>query len=93
MPKPNFPIVPHSETGDPDCCGSIVPDIRGDIAAVVCNECGLVFATDVPRTDVNARLAKLAPIAEATSERRPHCGAECVPALLVYQRVRVSGVR
>ena len=51
--------MPHSEAGDPDCCGCIVPDVRGDVADLVCNECLRVFERDVPRAEVNARLAAL----------------------------------
>ena len=26
---PDYPIIPHSDAGDPDCCGCIVPSYRG----------------------------------------------------------------
>ena len=63
----------HSDAGDPDCCGGIVPDIRGDLADLVCNECGTLLEQDVPINEVNGRLAKLAPIRETA--HCPYCGA------------------
>ena len=67
--------MPHSDAGEPDCCGCIVPDIRGDVADLVCNECGVVFEREVSRADVNAQLAALATLTEAASATCPHCGA------------------
>jgi ribosomal protein L37AE/L43A len=67
--------VPHSDAGNPDCCGCIVPKVRGDVADLICNECDLVFEGGVPRVDVNARLAALTTITEAASATCPHCGA------------------
>jgi hypothetical protein len=73
--KTDFSLVPHSDAGDPDCCGCIVPDIRGDVADLVCNECGLVMNQDVAVNDVNKCLLELAPVREATSAHCPYCGA------------------
>jgi len=75
MYSPEFPIVPHSDVGDPECGGCIVPKLRCDVVDLVCNECGRVFERDVPCRNVNARLAALAPVTEATSATCPHCGA------------------
>jgi DNA-directed RNA polymerase subunit RPC12/RpoP len=75
MYSPEFPIVPHSDAGDPECAGCIVPDVRGDVADLICNECGRVFEQDVARAEVNARLLALAPVTEAASATCPHCGA------------------
>jgi hypothetical protein len=32
--------IPHSEFGDPNCCGCLNGFIIGDMAEIVCNECG-----------------------------------------------------
>jgi hypothetical protein len=43
MREPPEFIVPHSEYGDPECCGLILAHVRGDEADLVCNECGKVM--------------------------------------------------
>ena len=43
--------LPHSDFGDPDCCGCLNGVIRGDQADIVCNECGTVLRT-VPAANV-----------------------------------------
>ena len=58
--------------------GCIVPDIRGDVADLVCNECGLLFDQDVSLALVNVRLAPLATVTEAASATCPHWGASNV---------------
>jgi len=45
--------LPHSDFGDPDCCGCLSGVIRGDQADIVCNECGTVLRT-VPVANVKA---------------------------------------
>jgi hypothetical protein len=40
--------LPHSDFGDPDCCGLFFPVDRGDQADLTCNECGL-FTRRSPR--------------------------------------------
>ena len=55
-------MVPHSELGDHDCCGFVMP-WKGEY---VCNECAA-------RIDENAFLVALAETPE-TRERCPHCG-------------------
>jgi hypothetical protein len=57
--KPDFPFVPHSDAGDPDCCGCIVPNIRGNVVDLVCNEYGLVVKHDIAVNDVNRCLLEL----------------------------------
>src|ERR1035438_5793132 len=37
--------LPHSDFGDPECCGCLNGVIRGDQADIVCNECGTVLRT------------------------------------------------
>ena len=37
--------LPHSDFGDPECCGCLNGVIRGDQADIICNECGTVLRT------------------------------------------------
>ena len=46
-------IVPHESLGA-DCCGCIVPVMRGDEADLVCNECNALIRT-VPTGEVERR--------------------------------------
>jgi hypothetical protein len=46
-------LVPHQHCGNPDCCGIIMPVVRGDQADLTCNECGTVI-----RTVAAARLSR-----------------------------------
>jgi len=32
------PFLPHSDFGDPDCCGFLYGVVRGDQADLTCNE-------------------------------------------------------
>jgi ribosomal protein S27E len=50
--------LPHSEFGDPECCGCLNSVIRGDQADIVCNECGTVLRT-VPAANVGQTLTEL----------------------------------
>jgi ribosomal protein S27E len=34
--------LPHSEFGDPECCGCLNGFVRGDHADIICNECSTV---------------------------------------------------
>jgi hypothetical protein len=43
--------LPHSDFGDPECCGCLNGVIRGDQADIVCNECGAALRT-VPAANV-----------------------------------------
>jgi ribosomal protein S27E len=47
--------LPHSDFGDPECCGCLNGVIRGDQADIVCNECGTVLRT-VPAANVRQTL-------------------------------------
>ncbi len=38
-------VVPHSDHGDPECCGLIMAQLRGDRADLKCNECGAILKT------------------------------------------------
>jgi coproporphyrinogen III oxidase-like Fe-S oxidoreductase len=65
-------LIPHSDVGDAECCGCIVPRYHGSEADLVCNECGLFFKT-VPVAEVADRLAELALAIEICSAICPYC--------------------
>ena len=65
-------IVPHSEHGNADCCGLILPDVRGDEAHLVCNECGAVLRS-VPLADMNTAMLEMS-AGEMCSATCTHCG-------------------
>ena len=48
------PIIPHSDFGDPNCCGCLFGIVRGDEADIRCNECEALLFT-VLREIFNAR--------------------------------------
>ncbi len=66
-------IVPHSDHGDPECCGCLFPVIRGEPADIVCNECDVVILT-VRATEAQSVLLEMAS-AEICTETCPSCGA------------------
>jgi hypothetical protein len=71
---PEYPIlVCHSDYGDPECCGIVMPVVRGDQVGFVCNECGLLIAT-VPAAEAERTLLKMAMEGGLCSETCPHCG-------------------
>ena len=65
--------LPHSEFGDPECCGCLSGVIRGDQADIVCNECGTVLRT-VPAANVGQTLTELEITLDVASAMCPHCG-------------------
>ena len=67
-------IIPHEWLGAVDCCGCIIPVIRGDEADLVCNECGGVVRT-VPNNKLQQTLERLAASEDMTSAICSHCGA------------------
>jgi len=66
-------IVPHEVATGADCDGCLIVQERGDLADIVCNECGTVIDT-VPLERAGATLMELA-CREICSSRCPHCGA------------------
>jgi hypothetical protein len=44
IPPPAI-LVPHADYGDSKCPGLILPEIKGDQADLVCNDCGAVICT------------------------------------------------
>jgi len=85
--------LPHSDIGDPDCCGCLNGVIRGDQADIVCNECGTVLRT-VPAANVGQTLTELEITLDVASEMCPHCGSvNLVPRLFQNARIHLSAVR
>jgi len=67
-------MVPHSDCGDPDCCGCLMPLERGDQADWVCNECGAVVRP-LQAAEVAQILLETAMAEAGRSATCPHCGA------------------
>lgn len=65
--------IPHSDFGDPECCGCLCGVIDGDIARVVCNECRTIVKT-VPAKDLQRTLDEMELKLDVTSAKCPHCG-------------------
>ena len=67
-------ILPHSEFGDPECCGLFFPEETeaGD-AAITCNECGFVIRT-VFVADLQKTLDEMQLQLAVASEQCPKCG-------------------
>jgi hypothetical protein len=61
-------LVPHTDYGDQECCGIIMPVESGDQADLVCNECGAVISS------VEPTLLRMAMSGGLCSETCPHCG-------------------
>jgi hypothetical protein len=68
------PIIPHSDFGDPDCCGCLFGVAQGDLAEIVCNECRVVVRT-VPASDLQRTLDEMELEGDVASAVCPHCGA------------------
>jgi DNA-directed RNA polymerase subunit RPC12/RpoP len=71
------PILPHSDFGDPDCCGTLWPLERPGqpgTADIICNECDAVVRT-VPTADLQRTLDEMESTLEVASAKCPHCGA------------------
>ena len=67
-------ILPHSDFGDPECCGLFFPEAtaNGD-AGITCNECGFVLKT-VPVAELQRTLDQLQLELDVASEQCPKCG-------------------
>ena len=65
--------LPHSDFGDPDCCGCLNGIVHGDHADIVCNECGAVVRT-VPAGDLERTLDEM----ELTLETKRRKGQACL---------------
>ena len=67
-------VIPHSDFGDPDCCGCLNGVIRGDDAEIVCNECAAVVRT-VPAADLRGALDEMELELDFDTAKCAHCGA------------------
>lgn len=66
--------LPHQMFGDDDCCGCLNGIIRGDVADIECNECGVVVRT-VSAADLARTLDEMEASLDVASAMCPHCGA------------------
>jgi len=67
-------IVPHSDFGDPECCGLLFGIERGDMSDITCNECGVIVRT-VPAADLTRTMDQMELTLDVASEICPKCGA------------------
>ena len=67
-------IVPHSDHGDPECCGLIMIETEGGTARLVCNECGATFLRPTSPASAERKLQKMEAEQPSCSARCPHCG-------------------
>ena len=73
----DFPIIPHEDVADVDCCGCLFVRVRGDDADITCNECGIVILT-IPAQEAAAVMDALmmeTASGSICSARCPHWGA------------------
>ena len=68
-------LVAHADHGDPECCGLLMPVVRGDQADLVCNECGAILRT-VPTAEAEQTLVAMMLTAASgmCSAICPYCG-------------------
>jgi len=66
--------IPHSDFGDPECCGCLNGVVRGDQADIICNECDAVIRT-VPPSELRRTLDEMELTLDVATARCPHCGA------------------
>lgn len=62
--------LPHSDFGDPDCCGCLCGIVRGDQADIKCNECDVVVRT-VPAADLQKTIDEMELTLDMCSEMCP----------------------
>lgn len=67
-------VIPHSDFGDPDCCGCLNGIVRGDEGDIVCNECEAIIRR-VPATELQRTLDEMELTLDIASAQCPHCGA------------------
>jgi hypothetical protein len=65
-------MMPHSNFGDPDCCGCLDAIFRGYDADITCNECRQVIRT-VLGTDLQRTLDEMELTLNVCSEMCPKC--------------------
>jgi ribosomal protein L40E len=74
MKNDELPIVPHSDVGDPECCGCLMAVEHGDETDIVCNECAALVRT-VPTAEAVQALLQMAMAHGVCSATCSHCGA------------------
>jgi tRNA(Ile2) C34 agmatinyltransferase TiaS len=80
------PIIPHSDFGNPECCGCLFGAVRGGEADMRCNECVALIRT-VSASDLERTLAEMELNGDVASAICPQCGA----VLLAPGFSRLSG--
>jgi hypothetical protein len=65
-------IIPHSDFGNPECCGCLNAVIDGDQANIVCNECCAVVRS-VPASELYRTLNEMELSLEFVTVVCPHC--------------------
>src|SRR5712691_11215439 len=84
-------IVPREVATGADCEGCLIVQERGDLADIVCNECGTVIDS-VPLERAGATLMELA-CREICSARCPRCeSAEHIPRIRSHRGIHLFGV-
>lgn len=66
--------IPHSDFGDPDCCGCLNGIVRGDVAVIECNECSAIVRT-VAAAEVEKTLHEMELSLDIATAACAHCGA------------------
>jgi len=66
--------IPHSDFGEPECCGCLVGVIQGETAVISCKECGAVVRT-VPTTELQHTLDEMESKLDPAIAICRHCGA------------------
>ena len=72
-----LPVIPHEWAGGRDCCGCLIVEPRGELADLVCNECGAVVRT-IAAADVPMVLSQM--LLSQRENYHAHCAlwsAEC----------------
>jgi hypothetical protein len=70
--KPPEHILPHSDFGDPECCGLLLPFERGDFVNIIRNDCSAIVQT-VEAADLRRTLDEMQLKLDVASERCPFC--------------------
>jgi hypothetical protein len=74
-PEPPPYLVGHSDHGDPECCGLILPAPAADAFQLRCNECGAVIGTAAATlAEAEEALMRMAIADGICSETCPRCG-------------------
>ena len=88
--EPTYTTLPHSDFGDPECCGCLYGVIRPDGAAILCNECAAVVRY-VPKEALRQVLDEMEISLDVATEKCPHCGS--INLLPGFSRMRAFTCR